>query len=196
MEGPTPANERLSGRDQLQALDAAIYAAVAATPTPTFDVALGGLSRAADHSKLWIGAAALLAATGGARGRRAAASGIASLGVTSAIVNIGLKPLGRRNRPDRVGAAVPLTRHVSMPRSTSFPSGHSASAFAFASGVGASLPIAGVPLRALATLVAYSRVHTGVHYPADVVAGSVLGGAIAPLVVAALTRRLEARPGL
>src|SRR5215210_1274930 len=195
MGGPAHVDERLSWREQLQALDAAIYAAVAATPAPTFDRALGSLSRAANHSKLWIGAAAVLAATGGPRGRRAAASGIASLGITSAIVNIGLKPLGRRTRPDRAGAAVPVTRHVSMPRSTSFPSGHSASAFAFASGVGASLPIAGVPLRALATLVAYSRVHTGVHYPADVVAGSVLGGAIAPVVVSVLDRRLGAQIG-
>jgi membrane-associated phospholipid phosphatase len=195
MGDETPAGERLSLGEQLQALDAAIYAAIAATPTPTFDRALGALSRAADNSKLWMGAAAVLATAGGPGGRRAAMSGIASLGVTSAIVNIGLKPLGRRSRPDRAGAAVPVTRYVSMPRSTSFPSGHSASAFAFASGVGASLPIAGVPLRALATLVAYSRVHTGVHYPGDVVAGSVLGGAVAPVVVAALTRRLEARAG-
>src|SRR5919107_6118779 len=189
MEPKQVAGHRLTWGEQLQALDAAIYAAIAATPTPTFDRALGTLSRAADHSKLWMAAASVLVAAGGPRGRRAAASGIASLGATSAIVNIGLKPLGRRTRPDRAGAAVPVTRHVSMPRSTSFPSGHSASAFAFASGVGASLPIAGVPLRALATLVAYSRVHTGVHYPADVVAGSVLGGAIAPVVVAALGRR-------
>src|SRR5215207_813714 len=187
------AHERLSWGEQLQALDAAIYAAVAASPTPTFDRALGSLSRAANHSRLWMGAAAVLAMAGGPRGRRAAASGVASLGVTSAIVNIGLKPLGRRGRPDRAGAAVPVTRHVSMPLSTSFPSGHSASAFA--SGVGASLPVAAMPLRALATLVAYSRVHTGVHYPADVVAGSVLGGAIAPIVAAAVTRRLEARGG-
>jgi undecaprenyl-diphosphatase len=191
MAHATDPQARLSWREQLQALDAAIYAAVAATPTPTFDRALGSLSRAANHSGLWIGAAAMLAMTGGPRGRRAAASGIASLGVTSAIVNIGLKPLGRRRRPDRIGAAVPVTRHVVMPGSTSFPSGHSASAFAFASGVGASLPVAAVPLRAAATLVAYSRVHTGVHYPADVVVGSVLGGAIAPIVVAALTRHLE-----
>jgi undecaprenyl-diphosphatase len=90
-----------------------------------------------------------------------------------------------------VGAAVPVARHVAMPSSTSFPSGHSASAFAFASGVGSSLPLAGMPLRALAALVAYSRVHTGVHYPADVVAGSVLGGAVAPVVVAALTRHID-----
>src|SRR5215203_963350 len=187
----TRVHESLSWREQMQALDAAIYAAVAATPTPTFDRALGALSRAADHSKLWMAAASVLAAAGGTGGRRAAASGVASLGVTSAIVNLALKPLGRRGRPDRAGAAVPVTRHVSMPLSTSFPSGHSASAFAFASGVGASLPVAAMPLRALATLVAYSRVHTGVHYPADVVAGSVLGGAIAPILVAALTRHLE-----
>lgn len=194
MADATDVHERLSWREQLQALDAAIYAAVAATPTPTFDRALGSLSRAANHSGLWIGAAAVLAMTSGPRGRRAAASGIAALGVTSAIVNIGLKPVGRRRRPDRIGAAVPVTRHVVMPGSTSFPSGHSASAFAFASGVGASLPVAAVPLRAVATLVAYSRVHTGVHYPADVVAGSVLGGAIAPIVAAALTRHLEPGP--
>jgi undecaprenyl-diphosphatase len=189
MQSDTPGG--LGWSEQLQALDAAIYAAVAATPTPLFDRGLGALSRSADHSKLWLGAAAVLAAVGGPGGRRAAASGIASLAVTSAVVNVGLKPLGRRRRPDRLGAAVPITRHVSMPRSTSFPSGHAASAFAFASGVGASLPIAGMPLRALATLVAYSRVHTGVHYPGDVVAGSVLGGALAPVVTAMLARRLD-----
>ena len=56
-----------------------------------------------------------------------------------------------------------------MPRSTSFPSGHSASAFAFATVVGHHLPVLGVPTRFLAGAVAYSRVHTGVHYPADVI---------------------------
>lgn len=183
--------ERLSWVAQLQAVDAAIYAAVAATPTPAFDQSMGVLSRIADHSKVWMGAAAVLATAGGRDGRRAATGGVLSLAIASGIVNLCLKPLGRRARPDRAAAAVPLTRHVSMPRSTSFPSGHSASAFAFATGVGASLPVAGIPLRALATLVAYSRVHTGVHYPADVIAGSVLGGAVAPLVVTVLGRRLE-----
>ena len=62
-----------------------------------------------------------------------------------------------------------------MPASTSFPSGHSASGFAFASAVAGTLPIAAVPLRGLAAAVAYSRVHTGVHYPGDVVVGSLIG---------------------
>jgi len=170
-------------------LDLAVYAAVAATPTPTMDEGLRRLSAAADRSKLWVGCSALLAAIGGRRGRRAAENGLASIALTSAVVNLGLKPLGNRRRPDRVTAEVPLTRQVRMPRSTSWPSGHSASAFAFATGAGAAWPAAGIPLSALASLVAYSRVHTGVHYPSDTIAGTVAGVALAPVAVAAVARR-------
>ena len=73
-----------------------------------------------------------------------------------------------------------------MPGSTSFPSGHAAAATAFATGVGSTLPQVGIPLGAAAALVAYSRVHTGVHYPADVIAGSVAGTALAQVATAAL----------
>jgi undecaprenyl-diphosphatase len=103
-------------------------------------------------------------------------------------VNLVLKPAGRRRRPDRGGHGVPIARHVAMPRSTSFPSGHAASAFAFASGAGHGLPVAAVPLQAAAALVAYSRVHTGVHYPVDVVVGALVGSALAPPTSAALAR--------
>jgi undecaprenyl-diphosphatase len=177
---------------EVNRLDLAVYEAIAATPTPTLDRAFRRLSRAADYSKLWLVSAALLAATGGAPGRRAAVNGLASTGLTSAVVNLGLKPLGRRRRPDRELHRVPVDRQVDMPRSTSFPSGHSASAFAFAAGVASVSPAAGIPLSALAALVAYSRVHTGVHYPGDAVVGSVTGGALAPLAVAALKRCREA----
>ena len=168
--------------EDAERLDLAIYAAVARTPTPTLDVAMSRLSRAADYSRLSVSAAALLALAG-RRGRRAATQGLVSLGVTATVVNVVIKPLGRRRRPDRLAGEVPLARQVRMPVSRSFPSGHSAGAFAFATGVGHVSPAAAVPLRALAALVAYSRVHAGVHYPADVVIGGLIGTTLAQLTV-------------
>jgi undecaprenyl-diphosphatase len=178
---------------ELNRLDAAVYAAVAATPTPAMDVALRRLSRAANHSRLWLGCSALLAACGGERGRRAAENGLTSVALTSAVVNLVLKPIGNRQRPDREMHDIPAARQVTMPRSTSWPSGHAASGFAFASGVGAAWPEAGIPLGVVASLVAYSRVHTGVHYPSDTIAGTASGVALAPVAVAALERRRAAR---
>jgi len=104
-----------------------------------------------------------------------------------------LKPMGGRRRPDRAGDRVPATRQVDMPESTSFPSGHSGSAFAFASAVANSWPPAAGPIQALATLVAYSRVHTGVHYPGDVIVGSTVGSIVGPLASYTLRRWRRSR---
>ena len=170
-------------------LDEAVYSAIAATPTPTLDSSLRRLSSAANYSRLSIASAAVLAVAAGSRGRDAAKMGLASIAVTSTTLNLGLKPIVRRRRPDPVAQDVPVSRQLRMPSSTAFPSGHSAAAFAFATGVGQVLPGAAFPLRGLAALVAYSRVHTGVHYPGDVLAGSLLGGALAQLTTRALERR-------
>lgn len=173
---------------ELQMLDVATYAAIAATPTPVLDRVFRRLSEAADHGKLWVATAAVLAIVGGRRGRRSAVNGLAAQLVTSAVVNLALKPLGDRRRPDRDLHQVPLVRQVSMPASTSFPSGHAASAAAFTTGAAAAFPEAGVPLGVAAAAVSYSRVHTGVHYPIDVIAGSLAGATLAPLVVALIDR--------
>jgi undecaprenyl-diphosphatase len=179
--------------EDAERVDLALYAAIARTPTPTLDRAMSRLSRAADYSMLSIGSAGVLAATGGRTGRRAAAMGLASVGVAAAFFNLVVKPLSNRSRPDRIAEQVPIARHVRMPTSTSFPSGHSATAFAFAAGVGRVMPPAAVPLHALAAAVAYSRVHTGVHYPGDVVAGAVSGTVVAQLTTHALDRRAARR---
>jgi membrane-associated phospholipid phosphatase len=173
---------------ELGAVDRAVYDAVARTPTPELDAPVRRLSDAANNSRLWLAIAAAIALVGGARGRRAALEGVAAIGVTSATVNLGVKPLASRRRPDRVGPDLAGTRHVPMPGSASFPSGHAASAFAFAYAVGRHLPVLGLPIRLLAGGVAYSRVHTGVHYPGDVVIGSILGAATAATVAGAFDR--------
>jgi len=174
---------------ELGALDRAAYQAVASTPTPHLDRPLRRLSDVANHSALWVGIAGGLATVGGDRGRRAASLGLVSVGIASAVANLGAKNLYARRRPARVSAGVPEERHASMPGSSSFPSGHSASAFAFATAVGHELPWLSLPLRVLAATVAYSRVHTGVHYPGDVVIGSVLGGAVGITVASVTSRR-------
>jgi hypothetical protein len=168
-------------------IDRAVYNAVAEADSPVLDRAMQTLSNAADHSKLWVAAAGALSAGGGQAGRQAAAQGLASVAMSSALVNLVAKQIGRRPRPQR-SAAHRAAGAVDMPGSASFPSGHSASAFAFATGVAARLPVAAVPLHALAGAVAYSRVHTGVHYPSDVLVGSVLGTVIAQLTSRSLRR--------
>ena len=185
--GKTP--ERPRWVEDAERLDLAVYAAVAGTPTPALDVAMSRLARAADYSRLSLASAGLLALGGGKTGRRAALAGVAALGVTATVVNVAVKPLARRRRPERLEGDVPLPRHVPMPSSRSFPSGHSAAAFAFATGIGHVSPAAAVPLHALAALVAYSRVHTGVHYPGDVMAGAVMGTALAQITTYVGDRR-------
>lgn len=174
---------------QFHEADASVYAALAQTTTPALDRWMARLSEAANYSRLSIASAALLSLVGGRRGRRAAAYGLASVTVTATVVNLAVKPLTSRRRPDRAAEGVPRDRHVRMPVSTSFPSGHAAAAFAFATGVGHVTPLTAVPLRLLATAVAYSRVHTGVHYPGDVVAGSLIGVTLAQVTNRALDRR-------
>lgn len=174
-------------------IDRAVYAAIASTETPALDRVMSRLARAADYSRLSFAAAAGLAITRGPDGRRAAGVGLASVAVTSAVVNLMVKPLSRRRRPDPESEDVPEARRIPVPHSRSFPSGHAAAAFAFATGVGGVLPREAVALRALAGLVAYSRVHTGVHYPGDALAGSLLGGALAQLTTHALASAPHAR---
>ena len=182
----SPWAERLR---ELGAVDRAVYEAVAVTPTPHLDITFRRLSKAANYSRLWLGMGAAIATLGGERGRRVALEGVLAIGATSATVNLGIKPLARRRRPDRPDPAPFEARVVSMPESTSFPSGHSASAFAFAYTVGRHYPAIAVPIRLLASAVAYSRVHTGVHYPGDVVLGSVVGAGTAAVVAGLCDRR-------
>src|SRR5215211_4352323 len=160
--------------------DRDVFARVAGAHTPWLDRGLPLLSRSANHSALWVVVGACLSGAGGRRGRRAALRGVASVTITSLVVNQGIKRVVRRPRPSL--RDVPAVRRVRVGAlTTSFPSGHAASAAAFATGAAIELSPAGVPIAVLAGAVGGSRVYVGVHYPLDVLVGAGIGAGIAVL---------------
>lgn len=141
--------------------------------TPHIDTVLLRLSTAANNGLLWYSVAAGLALTG-PRGRRAAARGLISLGMSSAFANLVAKPVFGGARP--LAEDVPLARQLAkFPASASFPSGHTASAVAFATGAGLESPLAAAVALPLAAGVAYSRLHVGAHWLSDVAGGAIIG---------------------
>ncbi|WP_083884212.1 bifunctional phosphatase PAP2/diacylglycerol kinase family protein [Nocardia higoensis] len=146
-------------------------------PSPA-DRALRTLSAGANYNRLWLGFGAAMVLLGSGPVRRAGVRGLLATGLASGVANGIAKPLFPRRRPP--DESVPFVRRLGTPPvSSSFPSGHSASAAAFVTGVALESPATAVAVAPVAVAVGYSRVHIGVHWPSDVVAGALLGAGVA-----------------
>ncbi|MEU1007636.1 phosphatase PAP2 family protein [Streptomyces sp. NPDC005890] len=187
-----PATAARTPLRRLLEVDGRLFEAAAAWNWPGAERVLPRLSRSANHGVLWFATAAALAASRTPRARRAAARGLASLGLASLTINTLGKRSVRRARP--VLDPVPLVRQLKrQPITTSFPSGHAASAAAFATGVALESPAWGAAVAPVAFSVAMSRVYTGVHFPSDVLAGAALGAGAAFLVRRLVPTRAQLR---
>jgi undecaprenyl-diphosphatase len=95
---------------------------------------------------------------------------------------------------DRVRPALAepgVTAIGALPPDASLPSGHAATAAAAAAVVALLHPRLRIPMIALVAAIGLSRVYLGVHYPSDVLAGAVLGAAVAAVVVVAARRAVR-----
>jgi undecaprenyl-diphosphatase len=110
--------------------------------------------------------------------------------VADAIADL-LAELGKtvfdRHRPFETQLGPPTSTH-------SFPSGHSATAFACATVLASLAPRWRVSFFILAALIAFSRIYNGVHYPTDVLAGSALGVLVGLAVLRLSKRGWRLRP--
>lgn len=161
--------------------DRRAFAWVAKRQSRVLDATMPRLTHMGDNGSLWAWTALALAMLGGVRGRRAARAGLFTLAIVSPIVNGPLKWIVRRPRPTI--DLVPEARRIRRtPRTTSFPSGHSASAWCFSVAAALQAPVLAPVLLPMAAAVAYSRVYTGAHYPGDAIAGSLIGAGFAVML--------------
>jgi hypothetical protein len=147
--------------------------------TPARERAVAAFSRTGEHAACWLalGLAGAAASAADPRRRQAWIRDTATVAASYAL-NTGIKFVVRRPRPELPGFE-PLTSVVT---GLSFPSAHATTSFAAARGYGARIPPA--PLYTTAVLFALSRVYLGVHYPSDVLAGALLGTALAAVAAA------------
>jgi undecaprenyl-diphosphatase len=193
--------------DALTLLEMALMGWMRAYHAPWLDIAMGWVSASGGAGALWL----LLAGVALLRPRDRASAWrvILSIGLAFLLVDGVLKPLVARARPvieevrldlaapthgaSNVRATAPKRDLPPMPRSYSFPSGHTASTFAAAITASRMWPAARIALWIVAVLIAYSRIYLGHHYPLDIVGGAIVGVAAAYWVLGGRHPATDAR---
>jgi len=155
--------------------------------SPWLDKPMMFISKLGDSGFLWIALAVIFFLVGNKK-KPWRSWGIllaASLGANALLCNVVLKPMVGRIRPyDLLGYEV-LVSHLS---DFSFPSGHTSASFAGATAIYAMNKKWGIAAFVFATLMGFSRLYLGVHFPTDVLVGAFLGWAMASITIIVFKR--------
>jgi undecaprenyl-diphosphatase len=171
-------------------VDATLFHLVNGSHSPFLDDLMLLASALGKAGFIWLAVAAISAVF---PARRMAAWRLAlAIGVTFLLVDGLIKPVIHRARPFTVLEDVRLIDQ--RPTSSSFPSGHAASAFAGALAASRLLPSARFAWWVLAAAIAISRVYVGAHWPADVIGGAVIGLATAWFTLGGARPPTDTRP--
>ena len=160
---------------------------------PTLDRLMPLVTDARNYHIPFIVGAILILSLDRLRGVRFLVLAIVSVVVADAIATHVFKHAFWRTRPCIALEGVRLL--VGCVNSPSFPSNHAVNASALATLVALYRPRLWLAAAALAMLVGYSRVYIGTHYPLDVLAGSVLGLAVALVLAGAMSLLWPSDPG-
>ncbi len=159
--------------------------------SPFLDMLMPRITFLGDSGWFWILLALLLLCYRPTR-KIGATMGLALI-FSLLVVNLTLKPLVARVRPYDTNTLIKLL--VEAPLDFSFPSGHSQASFAAASALFYWNKKSGAAALVLAALIAFSRLYLYVHYPSDVLLGSLLGVLLGLLAYKIMKRLLKRRAG-
>jgi membrane-associated phospholipid phosphatase len=176
----------------LDALDARLFLAVNHLPhTRLLNGFFYSLTLAFQAVMPWYGEMGLALLHGQRNKRKIIRESILPLLLTSTLVELVIKPYFRRRRPFiTIIQAIVIGK---KPGSWSFPSGHAAGAFAGAWLLNQDSPKRSLPRYITASLVGFSRIYLGDHYPGDVLSGSLVGFLFAMLFRSLAGRRWKMR---
>ncbi|WP_312072383.1 phosphatase PAP2 family protein [Anaerotignum propionicum] len=149
---------------------------------PWLDKPMIFISRLGDHGLIWIALTILFFLVGNKNNPyRSGGTVLAfSLAINALLCNMLLKPMVGRMRPyDLMGYDILLPRLTDF----SFPSGHTAASFASATAIYALNKKWGIGAYIFATLMGFSRLYLGVHFPSDVLAGAFTGWVAAKIAI-------------
>jgi undecaprenyl-diphosphatase len=166
-------------------IDFAIRAWIVLHRVPALDHIMWGISAAGRGGLVFLAIGLMLTIARRMRPRDLAQLVLAIL-ATSVLCDQILKPAIGRDRPFVRTADVAVIG--TSPQDASFPSGHTATAFAGAVVLGRFAAALTPFWWLLAAAIGYSRIYVGVHYPSDVVGGALIGMACATAILAGCRR--------
>jgi undecaprenyl-diphosphatase len=166
--------------EAIERLDFAAFQWLRTHHSPLLDVLMAGASDVSRIGALWVLLAVLIGFVYPSRWP-AVFQVVVAVAVAFLITDAVAKPWFNRSRPFESYSESRVYGH--KPTTRSFPSGHAAGAVAGAFALSRLAPESRAVFWALAALVTFSRVYLGVHYPADIVCGALLGLAVGKFIV-------------